>query len=62
MKENNFEEGGSMNSFGENYDYNGDIFTSNHQYKIYGGYHIHYTNIVNMAMLILKLMLMNQTL
>ena len=36
MKENNFEEGGSMNSFGENYDYNGDIFTSNHQYKIYG--------------------------
>ena len=36
MKENNFEEGGSMNSFGENYDYNGNIFTSNHQYKIYG--------------------------
>lgn len=36
MKENNFEEGGSMNTFGENYDYNGNIFTSNHQYKIYG--------------------------
>ena len=36
MKENGFEEGGSMNSFGENYDYNGNSFTSNHQYKIYG--------------------------
>ena len=36
MKENSFEEGGSMNSYGENYDYNGNIFTSNHQYKIYG--------------------------
>jgi hypothetical protein len=36
MKENSFEEGGSMNSFGENYDYNGNVFTSNHQYKIYG--------------------------
>jgi FkbM family methyltransferase len=36
MKENSFEEGGSMNSFGENYDYNGNTFTSNHQYKIYG--------------------------
>jgi FkbM family methyltransferase len=36
MKENSFEEGGSMNSFGENYDYNGNIFTSNNQYKIYG--------------------------
>ena len=36
MKENNFAEGGSMNSFGENYDYNGNIFTSNHHYKIYG--------------------------
>ena len=36
MKENGFEEGGSMNSFGEDYDYNGNSFTSNHQYKIYG--------------------------
>ena len=36
MKENCFEEGGSMNSFGENFDYNGNLFTSNHQYKIYG--------------------------
>jgi len=36
MKENSFEEGGSMNSFGESYDYNGNTFASNHQYKIYG--------------------------
>jgi FkbM family methyltransferase len=36
LKENNFEEGGALNSYGENYDYNGNIFTSNHQYKIYG--------------------------
>ena len=36
LKENNFEEGGALNPYGENYDYNGNIFTSNHQYKIYG--------------------------
>jgi hypothetical protein len=36
MNENSFEEGGAMNTFGENYDYNGNIFTSNHKYKIYG--------------------------
>ena len=36
MNENSFEEGGAMNTFGENYDYNGNTFTSNHKYKIYG--------------------------
>ena len=36
MKESRFEEGSAMNSFGENYDYDGNIFFSKHQYKIYG--------------------------
>jgi FkbM family methyltransferase len=36
MKEDSFEEGGALNTFGENYDYNGNIFSSNHQYKIFG--------------------------
>lgn len=36
MKENGFEEGGALNSFGENYDYNGEKFISKHQYKIFG--------------------------
>ena len=36
MKESGFEEGGALNSFGENYDYNGEKFISNHQYKILG--------------------------
>jgi FkbM family methyltransferase len=36
MKENGFEEGGALNSFGENYGYNGEKFISNYQYKIFG--------------------------
>ncbi len=36
MKENLFEEGGALNSFGQNYDYNGNIFISNNQYRISG--------------------------
>ena len=36
MKEDSFEEGSALNTFGENYDYNGNIFSSNHQYKIFG--------------------------
>jgi FkbM family methyltransferase len=36
FKENSFEEGSALNSFGENYDYNGNIFSSNNQYTIYG--------------------------
>ena len=36
MKENSFEEGSGLNTFVENYDYNGNIFSSNHQYKIFG--------------------------
>jgi len=36
MKEDSFEEGSALNTFGENYDYNGNIFSSNHEYKIFG--------------------------
>jgi FkbM family methyltransferase len=36
FKENSFEEGSALNSFGENYDYDGNIFSSNNQYTIYG--------------------------
>jgi FkbM family methyltransferase len=36
MKEDSFEEGGALNTFGENNDYNGNIFSSSHQYKIFG--------------------------
>jgi hypothetical protein len=36
MKENSFEEGGALNTFGENYDYNGNIFISNNQYRTFG--------------------------
>lgn len=36
MKESSLEEGGALNVFGENFDYEGNKFTEKNSYKIYG--------------------------
>ena len=36
MKESSLEEGGALNVFGENFDYEGNKFTEKKSYKIYG--------------------------
>ena len=36
MKENDFVEGGALNSFGENFNFEGKVFKSKNNYKIYG--------------------------
>ena len=36
MNESGFEDGGALNSYGENLDYKGEKFTSDQQYRIYG--------------------------
>lgn len=36
MNENQFIEGGALNTFGENFNFEGKRFTSNHKYKLFG--------------------------